>query len=187
MLICSLFDGDGVTKYMATGFYVTARLTIGALNLWFVFLFPHFRGFHAWNTVTAVLPISFWIGALWVPYPSSTLLQWLSFLFGMLSNPPDLNADWFPYYLLFVTVSLYGRITRKEKYYSAPLMNLMEYYPAVDMEQRTERTSNFITMVLGYIVVNLIYQSAAVIGFNAYDPLLLWVLTSGSWERRVWD
>ena len=45
----------------------------------------------------------------------------------------------------------------------------MEYYPAVDMEMRIERTSNFITMVLGYIVVNLLYQSTAVIGFNAYS------------------
>jgi len=64
---------------------------------------------------------------------------------------------------------MYGRITGQEKYYTAPLMDLLEYYPAVDMEQRTERTSNFITMVLGYIVVNLMYQSAAVMGFNAYE------------------
>lgn len=65
-------------------------------------------------------------------------------------------------------------------------MDLLEYYPAVNMEQRTERTSNFITMVLGYIVVNLMYQSAAVIGFNAYEtPFAL--LTSDSLERLLWD
>jgi hypothetical protein len=56
----------------------------------------------------------------------------------------------------------------KPKYVKAPFMDLMEYYPAVDMEMRVERTGNFITMVFGYIVVNLIYQSSAVVGFNAY-------------------
>ena len=167
-LIASLTDSDGITKYMATGFYVTARLTVGALNIWFVTLFPHFRLFHAWNAFTSILPISLWIGALWVVYPYSVMLQWFSFLFGIFSDTSALMARLVPVlslvYWSFIVRSNY----RQEKYYTAPLMYIMEYYPAVDMEQRTERTSNFITMVLGYIVVNLIYQSAAVIGFNAY-------------------
>src|SRR5271170_2667623 len=98
-----------------------------------------------------------------------------------------LTVDWFPYYILFGIFTIYGHITKNPKYVGTPLMNLMEYYPAVDMEMRVERTGNFITMVLGYIVVNLIYQSSAVLGFNAYDSLLVRVLTSGSWERRVWE
>ena len=82
-----------------------------------------------------------------------------------------LNVDWFPYYILFVVISVYGYITNNPKYRRAPLMNLMEYYPAVDIKLRVERTGSFITIVLGYIVINLIYQSAAVIGFNAYSLL----------------
>jgi hypothetical protein len=63
-------------------------------------------------------------------------------------------------------------------------MNIMEYYPAVDMDQRIGRTGNFITMVLGYIVVNLIYQSSALIGFNAYD---LWMTDLDSSAKRRSD
>lgn len=77
---------------MATGFYVTARLTVGALNIWFVTLFPHFRLFHAWNAFTSILPISLWIGALWVVYPYSVMLQWFSFLFGIFSDTSALMA-----------------------------------------------------------------------------------------------
>ena len=58
----------------------------------------------------------------------------------------------------------------KVQYVRAPFMYMMEYYPAVDMEMRIERTGNFITMVLGYVVVNLIFQSSAVIGFNTHSP-----------------
>jgi hypothetical protein len=73
--------------------------------------------------------------------------------------------------MLFLGVMLYGRITKNPKYYTAPLMHLMEYYPAVDMVKRSERTGNFITMVLGYIVVNLIYQNSGRVGFNAYSSM----------------
>src|SRR5277367_2896673 len=81
---------------MATGFYVMARLTVGALNIWFVFLFPHFRLFHVWNAVTSILPISLWIGALWVDYEVAVILQWMSFLFGIFSDSPDLTARLVP-------------------------------------------------------------------------------------------
>jgi hypothetical protein len=76
------------------------------------------------------------------------------------------NEDWFPYYVLYLFTVLYGRITAQREYIDQPLMHLMQYYPAVDTEMRIERTGNFITMVLGYIVVNLLYQSSAVFGLN---------------------
>jgi hypothetical protein len=65
-------------------------------------------------------------------------------------------------------MTCYGYVTNNPKYYGKPFMDLMEYYPAVDMEIRSERTGAFVTMVLGYMVINLFYQSSASIGFNAY-------------------
>jgi hypothetical protein len=63
-------------------------------------------------------------------------------------------------------MTLYGKVTNQRDLISRPLSHLLEYYPAVNMDLRIERTNNFITMVLGYIVVNLIYQSSALIGLN---------------------
>jgi hypothetical protein len=155
--------------YMATGFYVTARLSVGLLNISGAVIFPHFRKFHLWNAVVAIVPTAFWIGALWVEYPQNLVVQWVSFFWGRQHLHSLLILDWFPYYFLFLGISIYGRVTGKEKYSRAPFMYMMEFYPAVDMEMRIERTGNFITMVLGYIVVNLIFQSSAVIGFDTYS------------------
>jgi hypothetical protein len=162
---------------MTTGFYVTARISIGLLTLLGAFTYPQFRAFHVWNAVVSIVPTSLWIGGLFVPYPLNLMVQWLSFLWGRVIHY-NLMIDWFPYYMLFLLSSLYGRVMNKPKYVKAPFMDLMEYYPAVDMEMRVERTGNFITMVFGYIVVNLIYQSSAVVGFNAYIPSF--VLTTDS-------
>jgi hypothetical protein len=69
--------------YIATGFYVAARLSIGILNVFGAMVFPKFRTFHLWNAPVAIIPTGFWIGALWVEYPLNQIIQWMSFLFGM--------------------------------------------------------------------------------------------------------
>jgi hypothetical protein len=70
---------------MATGLYCMARYTVGAINIVFLIIFPHFRLFHFWNAVTCILPTFFWIGALWIEYPINLVVQWLSFLWGISS------------------------------------------------------------------------------------------------------
>jgi len=94
------------------------------------------------------------------------------------------EIDWFPYYILLLAASLYGRVKHRPEFAKEPLVHLLEYYPAVDAEDRIERTSNFITMVFGYIVVNLLYQSDAVNGFNACALLILTSHRVDIWERQ---
>jgi hypothetical protein len=100
---------------MATGFYVMSRLTVGTLNIWFVFLFPHFRLFHAWNAVTCIVPVALWIGALWVEYELAVVLQWMSFLFGIFSSVPDLTARLVPVLSLVSWVFYVRSDYRKQK------------------------------------------------------------------------
>jgi hypothetical protein len=154
---------------MTTAFYVFTRFLLGSLNLLGVWLFAHFRMFHLTNAIIAFIPIGFWIGALWVKEPYNIALQWMSFLFGSSSKYILAKIDWFPYYLVLFSMSVYGRIKNRPELVKYPLLHLVKYYPAVDMEARIERTSNFITMVFGYIVVNLLFQSNARIGFNGYN------------------
>jgi hypothetical protein len=45
--------------YMATGFYVAARLSIGILNVFGAMMFPQFRTFHLWNALVAIIPTGF--------------------------------------------------------------------------------------------------------------------------------
>jgi hypothetical protein len=81
-------------------------------------------------------------------------------------------------------MTCYGYVTNNPKYYGKPFMDLMEYYPAVDMEIRSERTGAFVTMVLGYMVINLFYQSSASIGFNAYRSHLTNILMNLDFSAR---
>lgn len=67
---------------MTTGFYVTARLSIGILNIFCSIIFPKVTTFHLWNAVVAIIPTGFWIGALWIEYPLNQIVQWMSFLWG---------------------------------------------------------------------------------------------------------
>jgi len=43
-----------------------------------------------------------------------------------------------------------------------------EFFPAVNIEHKTERTNAFVTLVFGYSVVAIIYQNAASFGLNAF-------------------
>jgi hypothetical protein len=45
---------------------------------------------------------------------------------------------------------------------------MFEFYPAVNIEHKTERTNAFVTLVFGYSVVAIIYQNAASFGLNAF-------------------
>jgi hypothetical protein len=43
-----------------------------------------------------------------------------------------------------------------------------ELYPAINIEHKSERTKQFVTLVIGYAVVGLLYQSSASFGINAF-------------------
>lgn len=45
---------------------------------------------------------------------------------------------------------------------------VFEFYPAVNIEHKVERTNAFVTLVFGYSVVAVIYQSTASFGLNAF-------------------
>src|SRR4051812_24963624 len=45
---------------------------------------------------------------------------------------------------------------------------VFEFYPAVNIEHKVERTNAFVTLVFGYSVVAIIYQNAAHFGLNAF-------------------
>ena len=48
------------------------------------------------------------------------------------------------------------------------VQSVFEFYPAVNIEHKTERTNAFVTLVFGYSVVAIIYQNAASFGLNAF-------------------
>jgi hypothetical protein len=45
---------------------------------------------------------------------------------------------------------------------------VFEFFPAMNIEHKVERTNAFTTLVFGYSVVAIIYQNAASFGLNAF-------------------
>jgi len=45
---------------------------------------------------------------------------------------------------------------------------IYEFYPATNIEHKTERTNAFVTLIFGYSVVALLYQNVASFGVNAF-------------------
>jgi hypothetical protein len=43
-----------------------------------------------------------------------------------------------------------------------------EFYPAINIEHRTERTNAFVSLVFGYSVLTILFQSRAAIGLNSF-------------------
>lgn len=51
---------------------------------------------------------------------------------------------------------------------AARFMAWFEFVPAMNIEHKTERTNAFVTLVLGYSVVALLFQNRAPLGINAF-------------------
>ena len=43
-----------------------------------------------------------------------------------------------------------------------------EFWPAVNIEHRTERTNAFVSLVLGYSVLTILFQNKAPVGINVF-------------------
>ena len=144
--------GSTYTELIA--FYLAQRFFEAVYFLFVAWLVPMIRGMLIASTILVACGSALWIGSIHVEDPKRLALIWLAIPFDTLS--------------MGMIVPL---VIHSEKLFSgrlAPLSNHLQFYPATNIEHRTERTNAFVTLVFGYSVVALIYQSAAPAGINAY-------------------
>lgn len=135
-------------------FYLTQRLFNCVYYLHIGYLLPMVRGSMIFYAVSIIIPSALWIGSVHLEYPERLALIWVAL-------PIDLFAQ--PFMMLF---------TRPE-WKSFPRFKSLcdkwfDFYPAVNIEHKTERTNAFVTLVFGYSVVALLYQNKAAFGINAF-------------------
>jgi low temperature requirement protein LtrA len=135
-------------------FYLTQRLFAGVYYLWVAYLVPTVSGTMLTNAVIVAVSAVFWIGSIHVEYPNQLVLIFVGSAvdnFGFLlvvwlmktfHNPKGAKTTWIGKYF--------------------------EFYPAVNIEHRVERTNAFVTLVFGYSVLTIIFQSKASFGINAF-------------------
>ncbi|CAG8982075.1 hypothetical protein HYALB_00008802 [Hymenoscyphus albidus] len=153
-LTTQMLEAFGETWSMLVAFYLAARLFMGSYYLIVMKTIPMIRGMMVAQVVATIIPCVLWIASIYVEYPNRLALIWIAIAL-------DLAGGVLP--IIFIRIA---------KHINAGLGEWMEqvfeFYPATNIEHKVERTNAFVTLVFGYSVVAVIYQSVAPFGLNAF-------------------
>ena len=140
--ITEMFNGTYATLI---GFYVCARLFMGSYLLLCAFLVPMIKNIMLFHCVVTVIGVAFWIGSIHVSYPNQLALIWVALFVDVCGQ------------ILYVVVIMMAEVFGKK--WRERVNKWFEFHPAINIEHRTERMNAFVTLVFGYSVVALLYQS----------------------------
>ena len=135
-------------------FYVAGRLFTVAYYALLYFLIPMIRPFLVAGSIIIIIPSALWIASIHVDYPNRLGFIWTAIVLDL--------------YGTGIIVPIFRGAERLENTWLKPLVQRAQFYPAINIEHRTERMNAFVTLVIGYSVVALLYQSNAPGGINAY-------------------
>ncbi|QSZ33769.1 hypothetical protein DSL72_005340 [Monilinia vaccinii-corymbosi] len=153
-LTTNMLEAFENTYKMLVAFYLTARLFTGSYLLFLAWCIPMVRGMLIAQAIIIAIPSILWIGSIYVDLPQR-----------------------FPIIAVAILIDLTGAVgvmflVRGAKHISSRVATwadvVFEFYPATNIEHKTERTNAFVTLVFGYSVVAIIYQSAAPLELNAF-------------------
>lgn len=147
------FDDTYDTYNQLVAFYIAARLFVAAYCALTGFLLPLVKGSMISMVVIMLVGVALWIGSTQMEMPHR-----LAFIFVALVI--DLFGGSFIVFFYRYSRSHDDKLGRR-------LSRFYEFYPAINIEHKVERTNAFVTLVLGYSVVGVIYQNAA-FGLNAF-------------------
>jgi len=135
-------------------FYLAARLYMATYLIMVAWLLPMVRAFMISLLVVTFVVVGLWIGSIFVPYPQQLVLIWLGLILENIAH----TFSWF-------VVSVAKRFDTRVSRWT---LQQFEFMPALNIEHKTERTNAFVTLVLGYSVVAILYQNKASFGMNAF-------------------
>ena len=135
-------------------FYLAARLFGAAYYAICAYWIPMVRGAMISQAIGNALPAALWIGSIHTDLPGRLALIWMAIFLdlfgGILIILLQRGGTWMPQ-------PLRQRAARA-----------FEFYPALNIEHKIERTGAFVTLVFGYSILSLLYQNRASFGINAF-------------------
>ena len=121
------------------------------------YLLPMIRGVLVSSVIAILIPAALWMGSVHVEDPRRLVYIWIAIpleLFGPGLVPAVFQSS--------------ERMERMGGTIFSRLSKYFQFYPAVNIEHKTERMNAFVTIVFGYSVVALLYQNQAPFGINAF-------------------
>ncbi|KAF1982184.1 hypothetical protein K402DRAFT_363361 [Aulographum hederae CBS 113979] len=159
-LVCLL----GMTTNMAASFedtwtpliafYIAGRWFGSAYYLWLSYLIPMIRGTMIATAIVNFVPGLLWIGSCYVENYARQGLVW-----------PALFLDICGSVILVFLQRGTALVSPRLKEWAS---KTFEFYPALNIEHKIERTGAFVTLVFGSSILSLLYQSKAEFGINAF-------------------
>ena len=142
------------TYSQLVSFYLAARLFMASYYFFLSFIIPMVRGMMYLHVLMTLIPAALWIGSIHIDMPLRLAPIWIAIVLDLVG-----------------VMSAYLLMRSKKAFPQSMedwIDRVFEFYPAVNIEHKVERTNAFVTLVFGYSVVAIIYQSAAPFGLNAF-------------------
>ena len=139
-----------VSFYLATRFAAALHFAVTAYTI------PMIRGMMIASCMQVLLATPLWIGSIHVEMPYRLALIWIAIVFDMYGQG------------LYIGPFQYARHSGMNTKVGQKINKWMEYYPAPNIEHRVERTNAFVSLVLGYSVVGILFQSNGGYNVNAF-------------------
>ena len=155
-------DAFSETYAPLIAFYLTQRLFEAVYFVVISYLLPLIRGVMISNVMMILIASALWIGSIQVDGGSRLALIWIAIFLDLFGQGWAISLAHGAAYTTEPT------LTWISKHF--------QFYPAVNIEHKTERTNAFVTLVFGYSVVVLLYQNGVAFGINA---LVIYPLLSG--------
>ena len=149
--LSSAFDH---TWTMLVAFYLTQRLFAATYFVFISYLIPMIRGTMLAHTFLALISAALWIASCHVDYPNRLGLIWIAIAFDL--------------FYAIIIILLMRHAQRGKSPLAKKLGKYFDFWPALNIEHKTERTNAFVTLVFGYSVLVLLFQNRAEYGINAF-------------------
>ncbi|KAF9770818.1 hypothetical protein IL306_011576 [Fusarium sp. DS 682] len=146
-LILSWFETDDVFTRLEILFEIACLLGGVFHFLYTGYLLPMVRGVMFCQALNIIVPAALWIASIHVEMPSRLGLIWIAITLDMCGQS--------------ILTGLYqcSRKAAHDKKIVKHLSGIFEFFPAVNIEHRVERTNAFVSLVFGYSVMGPMFQS----------------------------
>ncbi|KAL7937419.1 bacterial low temperature requirement A domain-containing protein [Trichoderma chlorosporum] len=150
-------DPASNTYVQLVSFYLATRVFSAIFFGVTAYLLPMIKGVMICQLLAVIIPIALWIASIHVDMPGR-----LGFII------PALFFDMYGL-VFFLPLALYAiRGDAPESGWAKRLGSMFEFSPAISIEHRVERMNAFVSLVLGYSVVAILFQSQGGYNINGF-------------------
>lgn len=128
-------------------FYLAARLKTAVHYVATAYLLPMIRAVMLLHAIMIFIPAALWIASIHVSMPARLGLVFTALFVDTYGQG------------VIVALFRFEQTRAKNTKLGNFLSSFFEFYPAINIEHKVERTNAFVSLVLGYSVVGVIFQS----------------------------